>query len=224
MTNKLFFALLMVFLIMGKTPLMAQITDNLYFVFLNTNPDREKLPDDRVAQLQDAHLKNIGQLHSEKKLLAAGPFDGGGGMFVLQANSLDEAKDLLKTDPAISANRFIIEVLPFQIEKGLLRGADSIYEMTTVQFVRFTHRQDFSGDEAATIALSMPYVEELFDENPSILVYGTFSNHLDGMLMIENTTREDAQKLANAHPAVQAGMISYYVVPLYIAKETFTHQ
>ncbi len=224
MANKLIFALLSVLLLAGKASSFGQNTGNLFFVFLNTNPDREKLNEEEVNQLQTAHLKNIERLHSEKKLLAAGPFDGGGGMFVLQASSLEEAKNHLKADPAISANRFRIEVLPFHLELGLLQGVDSIYEMTTVQFVRFTHLQDFSGDQAATMASSEAYMEKLFHDNPSLLVYGTFSDQMDGMMIVENMPKEAIQKLVKENPAVKAGMIEYNLVPLYIAKGTFTHQ
>ncbi len=224
MTHQLIIALMSVFLFTGNVSSFGQTTNQLYFVFLNTNPDREKLPDEEVNQLQSAHLKNIERLHSEKKLLAAGPFDGGGGLFVLQASSLGEATNYLSTDPAISANRFRIEVWPLQIKFGMLHRIDSLYEMTTLQFVRFTHRPDFSGDRDATKTASEAYMKKLFHDNPSLLVYGTFSDQLDSMMIVENIPKEAIQKLVKENPAVKAGMIEYNLIPLYIAKGTFTHQ
>ncbi len=52
-----------------------------------------------------SHLKNIDALAKEKKLVVAGPFfkndKSWRGLFILNAESTDEAKKILETDPAI---------------------------------------------------------------------------------------------------------------------------
>ncbi len=65
----------------------AQAQSNkLFFVFLNSNPDKAILDADKAEQLQSAHLKNIERLAIEGIMKAAGPFEGGGGMFILKTD------------------------------------------------------------------------------------------------------------------------------------------
>ena len=83
------------------------------FVFLNTNPNKPELPKEQVDSLMAGHLANIERLAKEGKILAAGPFYGGGGIFVMATASRDTAWEWLKTDPGVRANRWIIELLPY---------------------------------------------------------------------------------------------------------------
>ena len=73
-----------------------------------------------TEDIQKRHLANINKLHSEGKLLLAGPFTDNGvlrGIFVLKANSLEEAKQYCATDPAVQAGRLIVDVLPWTARK-----------------------------------------------------------------------------------------------------------
>lgn len=48
------------------------------------------------------HMANINRLAKEGKLIVAGPFDGG-GVFILNTTSTDEARLWLNTDPGVQA-------------------------------------------------------------------------------------------------------------------------
>ncbi|MEQ9230060.1 MAG: YciI family protein [Cyclobacteriaceae bacterium] len=54
------------------------------------------------------HMNNISRLVEEKKLIVAGPLvkndNAYRGIFILDVKSLEEAADLMQTDPAISAD------------------------------------------------------------------------------------------------------------------------
>lgn len=54
------------------------------------------------------HMENIGRLVESKKLIVAGPLvkneKSYRGIFILNVQTLEEANELLKTDPAITAN------------------------------------------------------------------------------------------------------------------------
>ena len=76
-----------------------------------------------TEELQKAHMANIQRLAAMKKLVVAGPFGDNGnlrGIFVFRAASLDEAKQLSATDPAVQAGRFVVDVHPWMVPAGVL--------------------------------------------------------------------------------------------------------
>jgi uncharacterized protein YciI len=84
-------------------------------VFLKEGPNRLK---DSVAreQLQNAHLKNIFKLAAEGKLIVAGPFLDDQeikGIFIFNVSTIEEAKQLSETDPAVKAGSLIMELHPW---------------------------------------------------------------------------------------------------------------
>ena len=115
----------------------AQKSDFVW-VFLNTNPNRSEIPKPEAESRQADHLANIGRLAKEGKLLAAGPFSTGGGIFVFQRTSIDTVKAWVATDPAVKAGRFILDYLPYRPLIGSICSVGEKYTMTTYHSVRFS--------------------------------------------------------------------------------------
>lgn len=83
--------------------------------FLKTGPYEEKDSVKR-AELHRGHLDNIFRLADEGKLALAGPFMDDSdmrGVFVFNVPTVEEAKALTETDPAIKAGLFVIEYYPW---------------------------------------------------------------------------------------------------------------
>jgi uncharacterized protein YciI len=81
----------------------------------------EKTP--ATEELQKAHLANINRLAEMKKLVVAGPFGDNGqlrGIFVFKVASIDEARALAETDPAVKAGRLAMDIHPWLVPEGVL--------------------------------------------------------------------------------------------------------
>ena len=68
------------------------------------------------AELQRAHLENIGRLAEQGKLIVAGPFLDDQplrGIFIFNVASVEEARALTATDPAIKAGTLEMELHPW---------------------------------------------------------------------------------------------------------------
>lgn len=82
-------------------------------VFLKRGPNRSQDSTTR-AQLQAAHMANINRLAEAGKLVLAGPMMGDGdirGIYVFDVRTLEEAKTLTETDPAIQAGSLTMDML-----------------------------------------------------------------------------------------------------------------
>jgi len=80
--------------------------------FLKRGPNRSQ---DSIlrAQLQKAHMDNINKLANDGKLILAGPFFGNEdlrGIYIFDVRSIEEAKKLTETDPAIQAGSLVMDL------------------------------------------------------------------------------------------------------------------
>ena len=106
-----------------KKPTMPMKMTTAYLGFLSRGPKwtPEKTP--ATEELQKAHMANINRLAETRKLVVAGPFGGKGtlrGIFIFRVDSLEEAKQLAETDPAVQAGRLAIEMRPWMVPDGVL--------------------------------------------------------------------------------------------------------
>lgn len=80
--------------------------------FLKPGPNRDQDPES-AQKIQRAHLDNIMRLAKEGVLVLAGPFYGDSnlqGIFVFDVDSIEEAKKLTESDPAVKAGRLVMEL------------------------------------------------------------------------------------------------------------------
>jgi uncharacterized protein YciI len=81
----------------------------------------EKTPE--TEAIQKAHMDNINRLAEMKKLVVAGPFGDNGtlrGIFVFRVNSIEEARELAASDPAVKAGRLALQIHPWTVPEGIL--------------------------------------------------------------------------------------------------------
>ena len=94
-----------------------------YLAFLTRGPKWTPERTPQTEEIQKAHMANINRLAETKKLVVAGPFGDNGqlrGIFVFKVASLEEAKELAATDPAVKAGRLALDVHTWQVPEGIL--------------------------------------------------------------------------------------------------------
>ena len=95
------------------------------YIFANliAGPKRDQ-DSNTAALLQRAHLDNITKLAETGKLVLAGPFLDDGevrGIYIFDVKTIEEARKLTETDPAIKAGRLRMELRPWYGSAALLK-------------------------------------------------------------------------------------------------------
>jgi uncharacterized protein YciI len=98
--------------------------DQYTITLLIRNPDGPKLDEAEAAKLQDAHMAHIADLHEAGHLLIAGPlFDERlCGLSILKVGT-DQAWELEKDDPAVTAGMYTIQAIPWVVPGGAMTFA-----------------------------------------------------------------------------------------------------
>jgi uncharacterized protein YciI len=130
-----------------KTPYNAELAKQLgaddygmkhyVIAFLRTGKKQVKDSTERM-NLQMAHLKNISRLADMGKLIVAGPFldeQAVEGIFIFNVSSLEEAKKLTDTDPAIQAGTLEMELRPWYGSAALM---ETVKLHKSIQKKKFT--------------------------------------------------------------------------------------
>jgi uncharacterized protein YciI len=184
------------------------------FVFLNNKPDKEVLSKEKSDSIMQGHMNNIGRLAKEGKLLAAGPFEGGGGIFILNTTSVEEANQWLATDPGVKAKRWNLEVLPYTVSTGSVCPVGEKFEMMFYQFVRFTPQSTIN---AKALKQHRKFIQSLVKGGGAIH-QGNFGDKEGGILVLK---ADAAKETVEADQAVKEGVVKYEMKKLYIAKGSF---
>jgi uncharacterized protein YciI len=193
--------------------------DAYTFVFLTKNASADKISQVALDSLMKGHMANINRLAAAGKLIAAGPFEGGGGIFILKTASTDQAKEWLSTDPGVRARRWDVSLYPYKPLIGSVCAVKEPYEMVAYAFVRF--------DMVVTkfTAQSYPDILRRHEEfvrklatTGNVVTYGILGAHDVGILVIKG---EVQQEVVEADPGIQEGLFEMQYKKLWIAQGSF---
>jgi len=198
-------------------PFMLQAqSPELIFVFLNKRTDKAELPEAEVKKIMDGHMANIERLAKEGKLISAGPFDGGGGIFIFKSKSTAEVKTWLQTDPGVQANRWRVEILPYYPHVGGACAVTEPYEMTSYHFVRYIPNiAKFNIQDAPRIFKSHEDYMKALIKTGNVIAEASFGDNEGGILIMKG----DLDKaVIETDPAVREGLLQLEFQKLWIAK------
>lgn len=92
------------------------------FVILKTGKTQIEDPAES-KKIFAGHFANMSRLAKDKKLVLAGPFVDGApwrGMYIFDVTTLEEAEELVKTDPAVEAGVFDYELTKLYCSAALM--------------------------------------------------------------------------------------------------------
>lgn len=198
--------------------LSAQPTSYV-FVFLHTRADKAALPKEEVDKIMTGHMANINKMAKEGKLLAAGPFEGGGGIYIFNSTSKENVNEWIKTDPGIQANRWKVEILLYSPRWGSVCAVKEPYEMTMYSFVRYIPNiAKFNVQEAPEIfGIHDDYLKEI-KKTGNVIAEGTFGENEGGILIMKGKVLSE---VVENDPAVREGLLELSMKDLYVAKGSF---
>ena len=189
------------------------------FVFLNKKTDKAELPKAEVDKIMVGHMANINKMAKEGKLIVAGPFEDGGGIFIFNSASAEEVKEWISEDPGIKAKRWDIEVLPFTIRVGSVCVVREPYEMTSYHFIRYIPNltKYTIGEAPLTFKKHDEYLKKI-EHTGNVIAEGTFGDREGGILIMKGDLQKEVIEF---DPAVQEALLELDFKQLYVAKGAF---
>lgn len=208
-----------IFLLIIYEASIAQLKSDLTFVFLNKRTDLPEMPKAELDKIMEGHMANISSMAKDGRLLAAGPFEGGGGIFVLKTNSTEEAEQWLASDPGVKAERWRLEFLPVIFRTGKPCTAPEPYEMVSYHFIRYglTLAKHNVQQASATLRKHEQFMKDL-NKTGNVIAEATFGDSEGSILIIKG---ELDQRVVESSPAVKELLFDIDQKKLWIAKGSF---
>lgn len=198
-----------------------------FFVFLKRPSNAPQLNKEAGEKLQEEHLANIGKLHSEHKLVIAGPFTDDTtlrGIFVLVADSLAQAEEFAHSDPAIKAGRLAAEIHgPWSIDPKSIHppATPEAMEQYTLVFMKSGEKWNPSDPRVMDVVKQHgAYVAQLTDQ-AKIALAGPFPLDDPGDLrgvVIFRVNSDETAKLVHDDPVIKAGVLKSELHPWITGK------
>ena len=222
--------LLLVFLLFLASFATAQsepYASNYFFVLLERLSNAPQLSKAAGEKLQEQHMANIRKLHSEHKLVVAGPFTDDSslrGIFVLKAESRDQAQDWAGSDPAIKAGRLVAEMHgPWDIDPSAISEPETTQgmEQYTLVLLKSGEKWNPSAPGFMDVMKKHHAVVKEMTEKGKIAVAGPFPFSDPGELRgvtIFRVGAEETAKLVQDDPSVKAGLLKTEIHPWVTGK------
>ena len=187
-----------------------------FLVLLNRPANAPQLSKEAGAKLQEEHLANIRKMAAEHKLLVAGPFMDDTtlrGIFVLQAESAEQAQAWADSDPAIKAGRLAAELHgPWLIDASAIHAPaepPGMEQYTLVLMKRGERWNPEAPEFMEVIKQHHAFIEQMTAEG-NLAIAGPFPLSEPGDLRgatIFRVGEAQTAKLAQEDPVVKAGIL-----------------
>jgi uncharacterized protein YciI len=169
---------------------------------------------------QSDHGKYVMSLLESGKAVIAGPFSDDGeiiGVYVLRAKTAEEARAWVDEDPGVKSGHLAADMLPWWSE-DIMKKPSTPMKMTTA-YLGFLRRGDKWTPEKtpATEELQKAHIANInrLAETKKLVVAGPFGGNtpLRGIFVFRVESLDEARKLTETDPSVQAGRLAIEMRP-----------
>jgi uncharacterized protein YciI len=198
-----------------------------FFVLLKRPSIAPQLSKEAGDKLQEEHMANIRRLHSEHKLVVAGPFTDDTslrGIFVFKAESLMQAQGWADTDPAVKAGRLAADVHgPWLIDLNAIHEPETTQGMEQYTLVLLMSGEKWNPSAPEFVEVMKQhhaFVKEM-TEKGKIAVAGPFPFEDPGVLRGVTVYRAGAEgtaKIVQDDPIIKAGLVKAEMHPWITGK------
>ena len=206
---------------------IAQSEPKYFFVLLKRPSNAPQLSKEAGDKLQEEHMANIRKLHSEHKLVVAGPFTDDTslrGIFVFKADSQMQAQEWADTDPAVKAGRLAAEVHgPWMIDPNAIREPETTQgmEQYTLVLLKSGEKWNPSAPEFMDVMKQHHAFVKEMTEKGKVAVAGPFPFGDPGELRgitIYRAGAEETAKIVQDDPIIKAGLLKTEMHPWITGK------
>ncbi len=201
----------------------------LFWIFLTTGKTTEGVSDERIQEMQAAHLANFKALAERDKLLTAGPLTDPEkklrGIVVARAKNERELMSYFDEDPYVQNGYLKIEATKMKFEHGVINTKITPQGLEEYRIVILENNGGEHKESEDERAKNRAFMDQLSaDKNvllSAILPSGKFNRHAV-LVMSKNENDEALKQLIAEIPAVKSGLWKTRVFPLYMGKGTLT--
>jgi uncharacterized protein YciI len=194
-----------------------------YVVFLRPDPARKPLAKADGERLMAAHMANIQKMAHDGVLISAGPFDDQpvtiSGIFVFKVDSLETARTIALQDPTVTEHRNTVEAHSWSGPPGIgveyrrlhdldPKTPENMQMHPLCMLYRGSAWEEKSSTRDSLLAVHQKFVDSLREQG-KLGAAGPIEapDDLVGLVIFKAIPFEDAQKLLQEDPAIQAGVL-----------------
>ena len=206
---------------------IAQSEPKYFFVLLKRPSNAPTMSKEAGDKLQEEHMANIRKLHSEHKLVVAGPLTDDTslrGIFVFKADSLLQAQGWADTDPAVKAGRLAADVHgPWDIDPSAISEPETTQGMEQYTLVLLKSGKKWNPSAPGFMDVIRQHhavLQEMIGKG-KIAVAGPFPLSDPGELRgvtIFRVGLEETAKLVRDDPTVKGGLLKTEIHPWITGK------
>jgi uncharacterized protein YciI len=194
-----------------------------HMVMLNIGPKWKGTGQGQLAG--GGHASYVKGLLEDGTAVLAGAVEGDGplrGIVVLTTESAEEAKKIAESDPAVKSGVLTAEVHPWFAEKGIMKPVPQT-EHSTYYFGLLRRGPKWTPERTPETekiqAGHMANIQKMADLG-KLVIAGPFGDdgQLRGVFFFKTESADEAENLAAADAAIQAGRLVLELHPLKVAK------
>ncbi len=185
-----------------------------HMALLKKGPGWTATKTDATVELHQKHIAYVTSLLASGKAIIAGPLTDDGeirGLYILRAQSAQEAKAWANADPAVASGHLVVEMHPWWAE-DVMKKTSTPSPMTTCYLAFLMRGPKWTREKtAATEELKKAHLANIVRLNRlgKLVVAGPFGDDskFAGIFVFRVGSLAEAQALAATDPLVQAGRL-----------------